>query len=158
MTTKPYKNIEKFINKRNYCSMFLTKEEDRVGRNEIFKEQRKKYGFDERETWDMGFTTILWLYSHLERYKTWSIVELYSDHAHHYVVSVFQKDGENEFIWNKKKEKYKKEKKDLSLGQIIDTILEYFEIYLEDQENLDNYVFAKEGMKLYGEILPSLWW
>ena len=106
----------------------------------------------------MGFTTILWLYSHLERYKAWSIVELYSDRSHHYVVSVFQKNDKNEFMWNEKKEKYKKEKKNLSLGQIIDTILEYFEIYLEDQENLYNYVFAKEGMKLYGEILTSLGW
>ena len=40
MKIKPYENIEKFIDKRNYCAMFLTKEEDNVGRNDIFKEQR----------------------------------------------------------------------------------------------------------------------
>lgn len=33
-----------------------------------WKKQRKKYGFDDRETWALNSTFVEWLYSHLKMY------------------------------------------------------------------------------------------
>ena len=43
-----------------------------------FKKQRKKYGFDERETWNINTILIEWLYSHLMMYteKGGKVVDL----------------------------------------------------------------------------------
>ena len=46
---------------------------------------------------------------------------------------------------------------------IIDIIIEYFEEYLKSadwglEHDSKKSAFGTEGMRLYGEILPSLWW
>lgn len=55
--------------------------------------------------------------------------------------------------------KFKKEEVRLSIGEIIDLILEYFEYYLNS--NGDGYGIYTDigeyGMRLYGEILGCLW-
>ena len=38
-------------------------------RQKEWKKQRKKYGFDERETWSLDFSFHLWLYERLKMYK-----------------------------------------------------------------------------------------
>lgn len=49
---------------------------ENTGRDEMWKEQREKYGFDERETWDLDFTFFCWLYSRLKMFKEIDFIDL----------------------------------------------------------------------------------
>lgn len=144
---KIHKDLEKYINENNSYLMFNTTEIDETRQDE-FNQQRQEYGFDERETWDLDITTILWLYSHLKRFKEWNshLNDFYGKNAHMYEVEVLNENKELET-------------KNLSYGQIIDIILDYFDKFLADDDLLreDEYLYASQGMKLYGIILPSLW-
>lgn len=42
---------------------------EHTGRDEMWAEQRKEYGFDERETWSLDYTFIYWLYERLKMYN-----------------------------------------------------------------------------------------
>lgn len=173
MAKKPiiYKDLIPFKNKIDQTVLFNTKEKDKTGRHERFMKQRKKFGFDERETWCLAYTTILWLYTHLKRYKAWCCVELYDeDFAHQYRIPVIDKDKDNNYIYDKIKTtynnkdtyselKFKITEKELTIGQTIDLICEYFEIYINEKKDEElNYALAEHGMKLYAQILSSLWW
>lgn len=178
---KPYKYLEGLIPEYSLITMFNFPEEDKVGRQERFNSQRKKYGFDERETWALDFTTITWIYSHLKMYKERSIVEMYDEDAHHYIVDVLiknengtytHKDVETKELYSCidkfGKEKtiewikppFKYEKKYLPFGDIIDIILEYFEFYFNKLSEPKSYSeqVAMEGLRLYNNIILSLWW
>lgn len=145
-------------------TLFNTPKKDEVGRNKLFKEQRRKYGFDERETWCLGDTTIIWLYTHLKRFKKWSNSEMYEgvSPSHIYCVDIIKKDENDMYMFNRIYNEngqcvnidFMKESINLPYGEIIDIICEYFEIYIK----YNSIVMAKEGMALYGQILPSLWW
>lgn len=155
---KAYKDVEKYINSINICSMYNTTEKERIEkREELFKEQREKYGFDERETWNLDLTSILWIYAHLKRYKEWSNVVIYGEKAHYFDVYVIKKEN-NKYLLDKQKDKFIYDERNLSQGEIIDIILEYFEYYLDNQDDYKSFNIASEGIKLYAEILSSLWW
>lgn len=170
---KRYRNLGKVIRQDQTTGMFNTMDIDETDRQEKFEKERKTYGFDERETWNLSFTSITWLYAHLKKYKQLTTAEIYGDLAHKYKVKIIDKDEGSRlyrFSYDRKfykysryedKVRFKYKYRVLSLGEIIDIILEYFEYYFkyntDYEDELSNYI-AKEAFKLYGIILPSLRW
>ena len=45
-------------------------------RNQKWKKEAEEYGFDERETWNLNFTFLCWLYERLKKYKEVSPADL----------------------------------------------------------------------------------
>lgn len=172
---KVYKDLRKFKKKQiDKTLLFNTRQKDKTGRHEMFMEQRKKYGFDERETWALNYTSILWLYTHLKRYRKWGgIVEMDdSEWAHNYILNIIKKDKKGNYLYKEVTNTYlgeeltelefERELVKLPYGKIIDIICEYFEYYINhgDDTNYEElaYYLVGEGIKLYGDILGSLWW
>lgn len=106
-------------------------------RHEAWKKEREKYGFDERETWNMDRIFAEWLYSHLKMYVDVCNVDL-SFHK-------FNLDGE-----------------EYTHGEAIDFILERCVDYLKTESWSDEEERAVEGMydacRMWAEILPAMWW
>lgn len=174
MSEKLYKDLRNFDKKIDKSVVFNTTEKDTTNRHELFMDQRKEYGFDERETWCLGFTSILWLYAHLKRYREWgSCVEMDDpNYAHTYEIERIKKDKDGKYIYKKieyppdsyqyPEAKFEKETVILPYGVIIDLICEYFEYYIKNEDDWEINVLteglAKEGLRLYSQILSSLWW
>ena len=183
---KVYKDLKKFYGEDDSTSTMFNTRKKAETRQEEFNKQRKKYGFDERETWSLDFTSVQWIYAHLKRFKKWTDCELYHTPFNNYIVDVIKKDKDGNYIYHSEEEilrtkkedivddwinsEYKTkrvvfeyEKKQISCGEGIDLILEYLESYLID-EDIDfdkeslSYPLAREAFRIYGEILPSLWW
>lgn len=168
-----YKYLDELnIDESGLCCVFNSPIEDDKKREKKWKKERKKYGFDSRETWALDFTAATWLYSHLRRFKDVSICVLYGETAHHYLVSV-PKEKDGKFLYEIKEDKasvkravFEYEEVNLSYGDIIDIILKYLELYINFDDSFE--VPAEEGIfinglaaeafRLYGIILPSLWW
>lgn len=170
---KIFKDLRKFDkNKIDTICLFNTPQKDRTGRKELFKKQRKKYGFDERETWNLSYTSILWLYCHLKRYRDWSVVNMDSENveiSNNYTLKIIKKDKKGNYIYKEiiNKDGFKdikliKEEVRLPYGKIIDIICEYFEYFInygsDDEKAKIAYPLAEKGMQMYGRLLPSLWW
>lgn len=67
--------------KRKYLDdLGVTERPDTWNRNDkrqnVWKEERDTYGFDEREIWDLGYSFYCWLYERLMMYKENSCVVL----------------------------------------------------------------------------------
>ena len=168
---KIYKDLQKFDKEKiDRTCLFNTKKKDNTGRKELFAKQRKKYGFDERETWCLSYTSILWLYCHLKRYKDWGgMVAMDDENANQYTIKIIKKDENGDYVYKEKinedgfKElKFVKEKATIPYGKIIDLMCEYFEYFInyadDDDKSRIAYLLAADAMRLYGKILPSLWW
>lgn len=167
-----YKDLLPF--KDNICetTLFNTKVKDRVGRQELFKSQRQTYGFDERETWSLEQTSVLWIYTHLKRYLDWACVELYDEEVcHMYNVKIVSKDQLGNYLYdwvdietksgiNYRKLRLQTYYEELSEGKIIELICEYLEQYIQADfiDNRLELALAQHAIKLYADILPSLWW
>ena len=183
---KVYKDLKKFYKEDDSTSTMFNTRKKAETRQKEFNKQRKKYGFDERETWALDYTSVQWIYAHLKRFKKWTDCDLYYTPLNNYIVDVIKKDKDGNYIYHLEEEilKTKKEdeikdwiqseyktkkvvfeyeKKQISCGEGIDLILEYLESYLID-EDIDfdkeslSYPLAREAFRIYGEILPSLWW
>lgn len=170
---KLYKDLRKFNEEKiDKTLLFNTKERDNTGRKELFKKQRKEYGFDERETWCLGYTSILWLYCHLKRFRDWggaiemnNIDETSGDN---YIIKIAKKDKNGNYIYKERIDENKyiileKEKVKLPFGKVIDIICEYLEYFInyadaDAEKSKIAYSLVKDAMKLYGLIIHSLWW
>lgn len=169
---KIFKDLQKFDKEKiDKILLFNTRKKDDTGRKELFKEQRKKYGFDERETWCLSYTSILWLYCHLKRFRDWgSVIEMEDiDEISHdnYIIKIVKKDENGNYIYKEEIDennyiKLEKEKVKLPFGEIIDIICEYLEYFInyadDDEKSKIAYSLVKEAMKLYGLIIHSLHW
>lgn len=105
-------------------------------RQEFWKEQRKEYGFDERDTWSLNYTLVLLIYPRLKMYNEINIVN-----------TSFYK-----FIF---------EGNEYTQQECIDLILEGLETYLiKDNLDLsdDDYKNIENAFALLGLIWWSLWW
>lgn len=170
---KLYKDLRKFNEEKiDKTLLFNTKEKDDTGRKELFKEQRKKYGFDERETWCLSYTSILWLYCHLKRFRDWGgVIEMNNideTSGDNYIIKIAKKDENGNYIYKEKIDENKyiileKEKVKLPFGKVIDIICEYLEYFInyadaDAEKSKIAYSLVKDAMKLYGLIIHSLWW
>ena len=129
-----------------------------TGRTALFKEQRKTYGFDEKETWNLNYTYITWLYSHLKFYLDYTPVDLT---FHKFKVPILEerkkKRKENSF--------FKEVAKELTQEDAIKLALEYMESYLsylsEDpflEHEMKQIEKVKCALKIVAEIFTVLWW
>ncbi len=101
-------------------------------------DQKKIYGFDETETWNLNSTFYAWLYEHLR---------MYTDKANKIVNLHFHK-----FEWNGK-EYYQDE--------IIDMILDHIRFFFsEDYDDFseENIMYIEEIGELWALVLPAMWW
>jgi len=101
-----------------------------------WKKERKKYGFDEREMWNMDYTFYLWLYERLRYFLNFAPNDL----AYH----TFEYKG-----------------KVLTQKQCIKKMIKGCEIRLTKE----NWEIDKEARKLEKEVaeiwalvLPAMWW
>ena len=106
---------------------------DNGRRSRKWKKERKIYGFDNRETWNLDSTFAEWLYSRLMMYKEVNIVDLT-----HY-----------KFIF---------EGKEYTQIEAIDHICEACKGYLLDRNNDKNIIRLQRATKLFADILPVMWW
>ena len=106
-------------------------------RQKTWYNERRKYGFDSRETWNLNSVFYIWLYEHLMMYKEKAskIVDL---------------------------EFYKFEYKGETLTQIecIDRMIEGCKLYIQDSETEDKEVQEKikSVAEIWALVLPAMWW
>lgn len=108
-------------------------------RSRVWYQERRKYGFDSRETWSLNTTFYIWLYERLMMYK----------------------EKANEIVdltWHKFE--YKGET--LTQIECIDRMIEGCKIYIQnsydyeiDKEKLEK---VKEVAEIWALVLPVMWW
>lgn len=111
---------------------------DNDSREPIWKEEREKYGFDERETWCLRSTLVEWIYSHLMMYVECCCVDL-----------TFHKFQFNQKTYTQK--------------EAIDYILKCCKEYLlcdetQYDEELRVINNMENAIKLLAVIFPAMWW
>lgn len=107
-------------------------------REKRWKKQRKTYGFDDRETWNLDSAFYEWLYERLMMYKEigGKIVNLDSGQ--------FEYGG-----------------KIYSQAELIDEMLKRLEFNFSDKYNdweEDQYKYVHEIEKMWAVVLPAMWW
>lgn len=106
-------------------------------RQKTWYNERRKYGFDSRETWNLNSVFYIWLYEHLMMYKEKAskIVDL---------------------------EFYKFEYKGETLTQIecIDRMIEGCKLYIQNDESYDKEIQEKikSVVEIWAMVLPYMWW
>ena len=102
-------------------------------REKDWSEERKEYGFDNRETWNLDRIFIEWIYTRVMMYKEYTIVN-----------TDFHKIT------------YKDNK--ITQGQAIDKILELAKQSLLSNDEELFYENSREICDLWKEVLPCMWW
>lgn len=115
----------------NYGTNFCDKSDKRWKR---WMKQRKKYGFDDRETWNLDQMFYEWIYTRFMMYKEVSIADL----------------------------KYNKIKlengKKISLDEAIDIVIEGCKkIILGESHKLDDSL-PHEVWEVLEKVMPYMWW
>lgn len=106
-------------------------------RKDDWKQERKEYGFDERDTWSLKYTLTLLIYERLKWFRDKSPVEMDKIGIAH------------EYEWKGKK---------YTVGQLIDMVLESFEIDLtHDTWDAPRHP-TEDAWAILGVIRHSLWW
>lgn len=137
------------IKSDNVC-IFNTEVIDR-DRQKRFKKQRKKYGFDERETWVMDYTMATWIYSHFKAYKKYAprIVDLTDDKF-------------DIPKWDKEKNIISNEMIKVNQKEAIDIVIKNIKFYLKYNEDLNKAKTAikkfEYAFRIIGIIAPAMWW
>lgn len=116
--------------------------EKKTKRSKIWKKQRKLYGFDSRECWNLNTTFVEWLYSHLMLYKK-----------------------EAAQVVDLKYHKFDFNGKTYTQKECINIILKACKRYLlADEVSEDKEKMAKiekdmeDAIKLFADMLPCMWW
>lgn len=136
--------------KSNDVCIFNTESIDK-DRQKRFKKQRKKYGFDERETWSMDYTIATWLYSHFKGYKKYTskIIDLT-----YHKFDIPRWDKENNIISDELIEVNQKE--------AINIVIKNIKFYLKYSDDLDKADIAikkfEYAFRIIGIIAPAMWW
>lgn len=125
----------KYLEELGFDPLYETKKDKR---NKKWAKERKKYGFDSRETWNMDITFLAWLYEHLRMYQDVSIVDL-----------TFHKFDYNGEI--------------ISLEDAINKILENIKFVFKNEtsyflENKEVIAAENEIIPLFHMIWKFLWW
>ena len=153
-----HKHLNKLgIDSNNSC--IFNSEDTSDKRNKLFKKQRKKYGFDERETWSLDFTLATWLYEHLCVYEEIAAVRL-DYHEFDIPVLYIETDLENKKkTYTKLEHKNQKEAMDLCieyLGKYISSTGNDKFVPFEEQDLMHEYY--ETALEIIKIILSALWW
>ena len=134
--------LEKLGIKRNEHSTNFCNDENDPRQNRWAK-QRRNYGFDDRETWNLDHIYIEWLYSHLMMYKKVTIVDMKKDMLYDVVVA---KD---------------KVIPQISMKDALDFMLKELETYLTDR-NKDFWTEVRpelfEALHMFADTFQAWWW
>lgn len=108
---------------------------ENTGRDEMWKEQRDKYGFDERETWSLDSAFIYWLY---ERLRMYDEVNCINTDFH-----TFDING-----------------KTLTQQECIDTMINKCKEYITNRLITDEsaYNLKNEILDIWRECIHHMWW
>lgn len=130
------------IDIKDYGGNYIYDYKRSESRKGLFEQQRKDYGFDEWETYDLTYYFAEWLYSHLMMYK---------EKASNTVNLEFYK-----FNW---------QGKEITQIEAIDILIESSKNYiLMDEFEVSNEMVIKaredfyKSMELWGMILHHMWW
>ncbi len=139
--------------KSTECCIFNTNENnENKKRQKEFKKQRKKFGFDERETWALDYSFATWLYSHLMWFKE------YAGNTIDLTTHTFDIPK-----WNDKKNKICK-KKIIGVNQLeaIDIMIDCLKYYITHYDKIEDYQITFEKIKyvciIFGIVMPAMWW
>jgi len=109
-------------------------------RQKEWEQQREEHGFDVRETWSLDMAFYLWVYPRLKMFDE---------------VNIIDTEAEEVIIDNIK----------YTFQECINIMLEGWKIILtdgdypwfkkEDKEKIDKILLAN---KIFGHVLPMLWW
>lgn len=115
-------------------------------RKKIWKKERKKYGFDNRETYSMDFTLACWIYEHFK----WFLDNVPIDLTLHKL--------DIEVIVNENDDSLKTEVRKVSQKEAIEYVLRYFEYYFKEtfSDRGDQYHIC--AMRIVAELMPFMWW
>ena len=103
-------------------------------RQNQWEEQRKIYGFDERETWSLETAFYLWLYERLKMYLEYTIVDL-------------------DFY------KFEYKGKTYTQKQMIDMMIERLKEYLTDETDEKSFEkYPNEICEIWALVLPVMCW
>lgn len=133
----------------------------------------EKYGFDERECWDLSYTSRVWLYSHLKLYleSAGSVVNLghcTDGNTILYNIPVLYRTDKK--IFTEEKQWYEERIEEHTLKESIEICINYLRDYLinaevisekfEDSIRLDGESLEKVqcAIKIFAEIFPEIWW
>ncbi|XZH79360.1 hypothetical protein ACSW8S_15955 (plasmid) [Clostridium perfringens] len=109
-------------------------------RKKFWEKQRKEYGFDERETWDLDCTFIYWLYERLLMYKEYAGQAIRLDH-HKFII-----DG---------KEMTQIECINKMISNCKQIIVPTEKVLLSDDKI---YNLKKETILIWSECFNCMWW
>ena len=122
----------------NFCN------DDKDPRQKRWEKQRRKYGFDDRETWNLDVQFIEWLYSHLMMYKEVTIVDMEKDKLTQVVIS------ENKVI------------DEISMADALDFMLTQFKEYLIGVNKSFAFYEPKpelfEALHMFADTFQAWWW
>lgn len=116
-----------------YGTNFCNDEDD--GRQLKWKKERKKYGFDSRETWYLSNSFVEWIYSRCMMYKDLS--SKFIDLEYHKI----EYDG---IVYTQK--------------EALDIIINCAKDYLLDDTAKLVYENMQYATHLWAELLPYMWW
>lgn len=106
-------------------------------RQKEWKQERNKFGFDNRDLWSLNYTLLLLIYPRLKMYQ--EIAFKIIDGNFH---------------------KYKIDSEEYTFIECVNKCLELLETSLKNgKEDIDNGLEeGQEALKILSIILPSLWW
>lgn len=115
-------------------------------RSKEWKAQRKKYGFDVRETWNLDFTMSCWIYEHLKMFKDVNPIAVEKEK---FLIPILQDD-----LTEKMEER--------NLEEVLDIVCEGLEGYILASDRIfrSNTVLVKaeNAYKILAIVFPALWW
>lgn len=159
------------IRKDDICVPMTRKKASSKKRQKKFKKQRKKYGFDSRETFYLSVTSAMWLYEHLQMYVDTAGVDLNFHELEIAPVIVDEKIWEEteygklyRYITIGKPQKMKqKEAIDLCSEYLKDYILsdemqlaEPTPVRMAARESINN-IKGQQAFRIYAELFPFMW-
>lgn len=118
------------IEKRHYGTNFCS---DHDKRSPDWAIERMTYGFDQRETWNLEYTFVEWLYTRLMMYCKVNII----DTTYH---------------------KIEWQGKELTQQECIDLLINAAKEFLIDTEDDKKFLAFCDLMPLWGKLLPYMWW
>ena len=155
------------------CAVFNTTDKDEYAKRlKRFKKQRQKYGFDERETWALDWTSAGWFYSHLIMYKKTGgkIVDFtFNKFDIPVLVEIPDEEKEHGEGSDYPVKYYKEVTENHTQLECIDICIDYLKFYLGriwdekyKEEGFEGEFRGKEkaqcAFKIYSIIFPDMWW
>lgn len=105
-------------------------------RQQLWAEERELYGFDDRETWTLGYSFHLWLYERLKRFIEVCIIDL----DYH---------------------KFEYRGKTYTQREMFDMMLERLEFSFKPEYNdcdEEQYTYVSEIEQIWAIVISAAWW